>query len=137
MKHIVTGLAVVMIVACVTPLRSDAGDEVRDARVQKGSVWYERYCTPCHGAGGGPGSAVFPDTSKPVDLRTYERRNGGSFPSWMWWDVTFGSQPGAVHTGVWERIRKEQREAVDPDITARGVVANIEQYVRSIQHKNK
>ena len=70
MKHIVTSLAVVMIVACVTPLRSHAGDEVQDARVQKGKLWYDRYCTPCHGAGGSLGSAVFPDTRKPIDLRS-------------------------------------------------------------------
>ena len=30
-----------------------------------------------------------------------------------------------------------ESETVDRDITARGVVANIEQYVRSIQHKHK
>jgi hypothetical protein len=39
MKHIVSGLAVVVIVGCLTPLRASAGDEVRDARVEKGKLW--------------------------------------------------------------------------------------------------
>jgi mono/diheme cytochrome c family protein len=136
MKYIVTGL-VVVIVACVTPLRSYAGNEAQDPRVQKGKVWYEQYCTPCHGVGGTPGSAVFPGTKKRIDLRTYQQRNGGTFPSWRWWDVTFNPQPGAAHTDVWERIRDDQTGAVDRDITARGVVSYIEQYVRSIQEKSK
>ena len=137
MKRIVTGVAVVVIVGCVTSLGSYAGDEGQDARVQKGRLWYDRYCTPCHGAGGAPGSAVFAATKKPIDLRTYAQRNGGTVPSWQWWDVTFSPQPGAVHTRVWERIRNDQTDAVDRDIAARGVVADIETYVMSIQKKSK
>ena len=62
----------------------------------------------------------------------------------MWWDVTFGSQPGNAHTKVWERIRTDQTNKyaeTDPgreferDIGAREVVANIEMYVMSIQDK--
>src|SRR5512139_2639163 len=80
MKQIVSGLAVMVIIGCLTPLRSSAGDEVRDARIEKGKLWYDKYCTPCHGPGGAPGSAVFPATKKPVDLRTIAQRNGGNFP---------------------------------------------------------
>jgi hypothetical protein len=118
-------------------LPSYAGEADQDARVQKGKVWYEQYCTPCHGAGGAPGSAVFPGTNRPVDLRTYEQRNGGRFPSWKWWDITFAAQPGNVHTTVWNKIREGQPAAVDRDINARGMVANIEQYVRTVQAKSK
>ena len=137
MKYIVTGVVVLAIVVCVTSLRSYAGNEAEDSRVQKGKVWYEKYCTPCHGVDGTPGSAVFPGTKKRIDLRTYQQRNGGTFPSWRWWDVTFSPQPGAVHTDVWERIRNDQTETVDRDITARGVVSYIEQYVRSIQKQSR
>jgi hypothetical protein len=137
MKQIVSALAAVVIVGCLTPPRSYAGNEVQDLRVQKGKLWYDKYCTPCHGAGGTPGSAVFAATKKPIDLRTYQQRNGGTFPSGRWWDVTFSPQPGAVHTEVWERIRNDQRETVDRDIMARGVVSYIEAYVMSIQNKNK
>ena len=137
MKHIATGFGVVVIIACVTSLRSYAGNEVQDGRVQKGKISYDKYCTPCHGAGGAPGSAVFPGTKKRIDLRTYQQRNGGTFPSWRWWDVTFNPQPGAAHTEVWEKIRDDQRGDGDRDITARGVVSFIEQYVRSIQKEGK
>jgi len=144
MKRIITGVAVIAVVGCLTSVRSYAGDEAQDARVRKGKVWYETYCTPCHSAGGAPGSAVFSGTKEPVDLRTYAKRNGGNFPSVMWWDVTFGSQPGNAHTKVWERIRTDQTNKyaeTDPgreferDIGAREVVANIEMYVMSIQDK--
>ncbi len=137
MKQIVSGLVLVVIVGCLTCPRSYAADEVQDARVQKGKLWYDKYCTPCHGAGGTPGSAVFAATKKPIDLRTYARRNGGKFPSERWWDYVFSSRPGGVHAKVWQRIRNDQNETeeVERDISARGVVANIEMYVVSIQNK--
>ena len=139
MKPIVTGLAIVVIVGCLAPLRSYAGDEVQDARVQKGKLWYDKYCTPCHGAGGRPGSAVFAVTKKPIDLRTIAQRNGAKFPSMRWWDYVFSSRPGGVHGEAWQRIRNDQNETdeVERNIAARGVVANIEFYVESIQNKNK
>ena len=134
-----SGLAVVLIVGCLAPLRSYAGDEVQDARVQKGKVWYDKYCTPCHGPGGAPGSAVFAATKKPIDLRTIAQRNGGNFPSMRWWDFVFSSQPRGVHAEAWERIRNDQTETVgvERDVAAHGVAANIEYYAESIQNKNK
>ena len=139
MKSIMTGLAIVVIVACLTPVRSYAGDEVLDARVQKGKLSYDKYCTPCHGVGGGPGAAVFAVTKKPIDLRTIAQRNGGTFPSVRWWDFVFSSQPRGVHAGAWKRIRNDQTESVEVerDAAAHGVAANIEYYVESIQSKNK
>ena len=139
MKRIVSSLALVVIVGCLTPLRSDAGGEVQDARVQKGKLSYDKYCTPCHGAGGMPGSAVFAATKKPIDLRTYVQRNGGRFPSGRWWDLVFSSRPSGVHAGVWKKIHNDQSETdeVERDVAAHGVVANIEMYVMSIQSKNK
>jgi hypothetical protein len=139
MKPIVTVLAIVVIVSCLTPLRSYAGDEFLDARVQKGKVSYGKYCTRCHGPGGAPGSAVFAATKKPVDLRTIAQRNGGNFPSIRWWDFVFSSEPRGVHAGAWERIRNDQTETVkvERDVAAHGVAANIEYYVESIQNKNR
>ena len=137
MKRIVGTLAVALIIGCLTPLRSYAGDAVQDARVQQGRVSYDKYCTPCHGASGAPGSAVFAATKKPIDLRTIARRNGGNFPSATWWDFVFSSQPRGVHAEAWERIRNNQTETVgvERDMAAHGVVARIEYYVESIQDK--
>jgi hypothetical protein len=139
--------AAIIVIVGVASLRSYAGEEVQDARVQKGKLSYDSYCTPCHGAGGTPGTAVFVATKKPIDLRTYQQRNGGTFPSWRWWDVTFSAQPGAVHTDVWEKIRRDQSTThasktersreFERNISARSVVANIEMYVMSIQDKNR
>jgi hypothetical protein len=139
MKHIVTGLALMVLVGCLIPLRSSAGDEVQDARVKQGKLWYDKYCTSCHGPGGAPGSAVFPATKKPVDLRTIAQRNGGEFPSLKWWDLVFSSRPSGVHAETWERVRSDQDETVEVarDMAAHGVVASIERYVESIQKKNK
>jgi len=136
MKQIVSGLVLVVVVGCVTPLQTYAGGEVQDARVQKGKLWYDQYCTPCHGAGGTPGSAVFAATKKPIDLRAYVQRNGGRFPTERWWDLVFSSQPRGVHAEAWERIRNDQHETgeVDRDIKARSVAAKIEFYVMSIQN---
>jgi hypothetical protein len=138
-KQIVSGLAVIVAVGCLTALRSSAGDGFQDARVQKGKVSYDKYCTRCHGPGGAPGSAVFAATKKPVDLRTIAQRNGGTFPSMRWWDFVFSSQPRGVHADAWERIRSDQTETVkvERDMTAHGVAANIEYYVESLQNKNK
>ena len=139
MKAIVTSLAIVVTVGCLAPLRSYAGDEFQDVRVQRGKQWYDTYCTSCHGPGGAPGSAVFAATKKPVDLRTIAQRNGGRFPSMKWWDFLFSSEPRGVHAAAWKRIRTDQTEPSDVqrDVAAHGVVANIEYYVESIQNTNK
>ncbi len=139
MSRIASALAAVLIVGFLTPLRSYAGGEGQDARVQQGKLWYEKYCTPCHGVGGMPGSAVFAGTKKPIDLRTYAERNGGKFPSARWWDLVFSSQPAGVHGQVWQTIRNAQSEPTEAErnISAHNVVSNIEFYVVSIQRKNK
>jgi hypothetical protein len=137
MRRIVGVFTLALIAGCLTPPRSHAGEEIRDARIEKGKVWYEKYCTPCHGAGGTPGSAVFPVTMEPIDLRTIAQRNGGRFPSIRWWDFVFSSQPRGVHAKPWERIRNDQEDTGEArrDIAAHGVAANIEYYIESIQKK--
>jgi hypothetical protein len=137
-KQVASVLAVLLIAGCLTPPQSYAGEGVQDARSLNGKLRYEKYCTPCHGAGGTPGSAVFAGTKKPVDLRTIAQRNDGRFPSERWWELVFSSRPAGVHGQVWETIRNDQNATVEVerDIAAHGVVANIEYYVESIQNKN-
>ena len=137
MKQIVSALTVVLIVGCLAPLRSYAGEEVRDARVEKGKLSYEKYCTSCHGADGAQGSAVFAATKQPIDLRTFAERNGGTFPTGKWWSVAFDPEPRNVHAKVWERIHNDQRDTVERDAMTRGMIVNIEDYVISIQNKNR
>jgi len=107
-------------------------------RAQAGKVYYDKYCTPCHGAGGAPGSAVYSKSQKPVDLRQYVALHGGKFPVGQWLELVSVDRPGAVHSETWRRIRDDQQlgaGGVSAETVGRGVVANIAAYVRSVQAK--
>ena len=130
-------IALAVAVGSVFPNRAPAQDEIQKARAEAGRVWYDQYCTPCHGVGGTPGSALRSDTKQPTDLRTYVQRHGGKFPAGEWLAVVFGPQPGRVHSEVWEKIRNEHQTSGGPvnDATARGIVAMIADYVITVQTK--
>jgi hypothetical protein len=113
-----------------------AEDELQKALSEAGRIWYEKYCMPCHGPGGAPGSSVYPDSKQPVDLRTYVQRHGGKFPAGEWIAVITGAQPGRVHSEVWEKIRRgHAASGPSGNIEARGIVAAIAEYVISVQTK--
>src|SRR5262249_14916080 len=92
-----------------TPRGPRAAETLEQVRAQSGKVWYDKYCTPCHGAGGAPGSAVYKATEKPVDLRRYVALHGGKFPAGRWLNVVSVDNPAAVHTETWHRIRDDQQ----------------------------
>jgi hypothetical protein len=120
----------------VGPNSVRAEDELQKALNEAGRVWYEQYCMPCHGQGGAPGSAVYPDSKQPVDLRTYVQRHGGKFPAGEWIAIVAGSPQSPVHSEVWEKIRRQHQTSAPSGITeARGIVASIAQYVISVQTK--
>ncbi len=125
-------LATLLTVAITAPAR--AADQIEGAVSGAGKVWYDQYCTPCHGPGGAPGDAVSSATKQPVDLRTYVKRHGGKFPAADWLAVLADARPGGVHAPVWETIRKAQ-SGPGPEAAARGVVGSIARYVQSIQTK--
>lgn len=110
-----------------------AGDELDRVQAEAGRVWYDKYCTPCHGPAGAPGTAVFPDTKQPVDLRNYVQRSGGKFPAAQWIAAVTTDNPSRVHTEVWHEIRRAQTSVASADIGGRAVVASIASYIRSIQ----
>jgi len=118
------------------PSRARAEDELQKARREAGQIWYDKYCTPCHGKAGAPGSAVYPKTKEPVDLRTYVQRNGGQFPAGEWIAIVGGSPRSPVHTEVWETIRRKHRTSgPSGNAEARGIVVSIAEYVISVQSK--
>lgn len=118
------------------PNCAKAEDELQKARSEAGRIWYERYCTPCHGEGGAPGSAAYPQTKEPVDLRTYVQRHGGKFPAGEWIAIVAGSPRSPVHTEVWEKIRSQHQTSVATgNAEARGIVVSIAEYVISLQTK--
>jgi hypothetical protein len=114
-----------------------AADDLEDVVARAGKVWYEKFCMPCHGAGGAPGDAVYSATKAPVDLRTYVARHGGKFPAPDWLALIADSRPGSVHAPVWETIRDAQGGTPQADVAARGVVGSVARYVISIQQKKK
>ena len=119
----------------VLPRCTRADDELQKARAEAGRVWYEKYCMPCHGQGGAPASAVYPNSKEPVDLRMYVQRHGGQFPAGDWFSVVFGPQPGITHhTNVWNKIRT-QYQGPSGNTEARGIVASIAEYIMSVQTK--
>ena len=114
--------------------RARAADQIDGALTGAGKVWYEKYCTPCHGPAGAPGTAVASATKQPVDLRTYVHRHGGKFPAADWLAVIADTRPGSVHTDVWNTIQQSQA-GIAQEAAARGVVGSIARYVNSIQKK--
>lgn len=112
-----------------------AADDFEHIHAAAGRAWYDQYCTPCHGAGGAPGTAVYPDTKKPVDLRDYVARNGGRFPAERWISVVTTDNPALSHTAVWQKIRAAQSQGgpLSSDVAGRALLASIASYVRSIQ----
>jgi mono/diheme cytochrome c family protein len=112
--------------------RVRAEDDFEKIHAEAGREWYDKYCTPCHGVAGAPGSAVYADTKKPVDLRDYVKRNGGKFPAARWISVVTTDNPSLVHTDVWNRIRDSQGTS-NSNVAGRAIVASIASYVRSIQ----
>jgi hypothetical protein len=110
-------------------------DQIDDVLSSAGKVWYEKYCTPCHGPGGAPGEAVSSATKQPIDLRTYVQSHGGKFPAHDWLAVIADSRPGSVHAKVWQTIQHAQAGRVSNDATARGIVGSIARYIMSVQTK--
>lgn len=132
----VMALVVTLGAGWVVPNCVRAEDELQKALSEAGRIWYEQYCMPCHGQGGTPGSAVYPGSKQPVDLRTYVQRHGGKFPAGKWIAIVAGAPQSPVHTEVWEKIRRQhQTSAPSGNAEARGIVASIAEYVISLQTK--
>jgi hypothetical protein len=120
----------------IGPSPAHADDELQKALIEAGGIWYEKYCTPCHGKEGAPGSAVYPDSKQPVDLKTYVQRHGGKFPAGEWIAIVAGSPRSPVHTKAWEEIRRQhQTSGPSNNAEARGIVVSIAEYVMSVQTK--
>jgi mono/diheme cytochrome c family protein len=119
-------------VSCISARPIGAADQ-QTVSAASGRIAYDTYCTPCHGPGGAPGSAVFDGTKQPVDLRTYVQRHGGTFPSGDWLSVVFAQTPHNPHTAIWERVRRDETAAGGTETTARGKVRAIADYIVSIQ----
>ena len=128
-------VALAIVLATGTIARVHAEDQIDQALSEGGKASYDKYCTPCHGAGGAPGKAVSSTTKQPVDLRTYVQRHGGTFPAADWLAVLADARPGGPHAAVWRSIRQGQAGTTGSAAAARGIVGEIARYVMSIQVK--
>jgi hypothetical protein len=100
-------LSAAAIAIAISAVPVAAADKVRDqmldqAHVAAGRALYDRYCTPCHGPEGGPGSAVYRATDKNVDLRRYVARHNDLFPTYEWIAVVEHVDLASPHAAVWE-----------------------------------
>ena len=126
----------VLLLAATGATHARAEDDITRVLVEAGKARYGQYCMPCHGAGGAPGDAVHADSKKPVDLRTYVERNGGSFPTAQWLAVFEDVNPGSPHARVWDRIQQGQRVGVSANrAAARAIVGQIARYIASVQNE--
>jgi len=125
--------AAALVISWVAPDLVRAQEAQFSPRIDDGRIAYDKYCTPCHGPGGAPGSAVFPDSKQPIDLRTYVQRHGGNFPWDSWFAVVLGVPVNSAHRPVWKRIRTDQSATAEGEVVAHGIVATIADYVISIQ----
>jgi len=128
-------LMTTLIVAGIPSRVMSAENPLEQVHVAAGKVWYEKYCTSCHGQAGGSGSAVYRGTDKPVDLRTYVKRNNGIFPAIEWMAIIEHVDLSAPHATVWEKIRTDQEAGAGQGAVARGIVALIADYIISVQTK--
>ena len=115
--------------------RCAAAQQAPSPAANNGRIWYEKYCTPCHGTGGAPGEAVFVRNQQPIDLRTYVQRHGGEFPSGEWLMVVMAEPLHNPHTEAWERMHREDSGGTSGKTVARGKVRSIADYIVSIQAK--
>ena len=128
-------LTIALIVAGVPSRVMCVDNQLEQAHVAAGKVWYEKYCTSCHGQGGGPGSAVYRGSDRPGDLRTCVKRNNGIFPAVEWIAVVEHVDLSSPHADVWERIRTDQEGTAGQGAEARGIDASIADYNISVQTK--
>lgn len=129
-----TTIAMIAILVAGVPVAAASTDPggVDDMQAESGRLWYDKYCTPCHGPGGAPGSAARPDGTT-VDLRSYVERHGGRFPAEQWIRVVEDVDLRSPHADVWQKIRRAQLGTLTEKAAARGILLLIAEYVLSVQ----
>jgi hypothetical protein len=139
-NHVFGGATIPMIAILVVGVSvavAHGGDSYIDRmQAAAGRVWYDKYCTPCHGSGGGPGSAMYRGTDRQVDLTRYVARHNGQFPAHEWMAVVEQVDLQLPHHAVWEDIRGAQVGTSAQAAAGRGVVALIAEYILSVQTKD-
>jgi mono/diheme cytochrome c family protein len=102
-----------------------------------GAKIFRNYCAACHGMNGGGDGPVAPALkTKPAELNTIARRNGGTFPaarvrSAVAGDEVFGAH-GSRQMPIWGPIFHQIENDQDLGYVR---LQNVTEYLRSIQRK--
>jgi hypothetical protein len=128
--------------AAARPQQSQSKTEARAERVHlipslDGAELFHAYCAPCHGAdatGTGPVAPAL--SSRPSDLTSLARRNGGIFPAGRVKNLIAGDDLVIAHGSrempIWGPIFHQ----IEADRDYGNVrLANITRYIESIQKK--
>ena len=141
MKLGIFGSAVLLGLSGVT------GMAFAQAQTDAGKQEYEWHCAICHGESGrGDGEMRKFLTTAPADLTQISKRNGGTFPNQLIWDIIDGraaTEAGAHGTRempVWgQRYRQEAMAdpggAAAPEWAVRNRIVALLDYLSRIQEK--
>jgi mono/diheme cytochrome c family protein len=96
---------------------------------------FELYCAPCHGsAGRGDGPVAAALRTRPADLTTLARRNGGTFPAEIVRAFVTGTGRTLAAHGTTEMpIWGPMFRAFESDARSRERIANLVSYIESMQ----
>jgi len=133
---IVVALPLTIVAPSAQPQSVDDSSSSSSLISVSGQDLFKSYCATCHGGdarGGGPAASSL--KTRPADLTTLARRNGGTFPRTdviSYIDGTGRVLPshGPGDMPVWGPIFRAQ-DALDPRVKVR--IANIAAYLESLQ----
>jgi mono/diheme cytochrome c family protein len=116
-----------------------------------GKYEYQSKCASCHGLSAkGDGSLRASLVKPPSDLTTYAKRNGGTFPTQLAWEVIDGRPAAAIaahgtrEMPIWgQELRREALRPVDrvrpgepvPEWYVAGRISALIDYLASVQVK--
>ncbi len=113
-----------------------------ESRAAEGRVWFESYCTACHGVSGrGDGPVAKALSTPPADLTRIAAHNGGVFDGSAVGAFIDGRQRLAAHGSpdmpVWGRPLDDRRsEGFEAEtLLAPGTIFLIVEYLQSIQER--
>ena len=114
------------------------GQAERDSGVVSGAVDYRTYCASCHGSlGRGDGPLARQLATRPSDLTTLSRRNGGRFPYERVYAAIDGRRPAKAHGAMpaWADAFGDARAGEQQAVKER--IRQLTQFVGSLQRGDR
>lgn len=141
-----TGVALVLSICTTVQAQSQQrGPQFETTRLETGKRAYETHCANCHGVGGvGDGPMKPYLTTAPSDLTTIAKRNGGTFPEQLVWEMIDGRSTvsigphGSREMPIWgQEFREQARRSGDqkPEWSTRNRIVALLTYLERIQQK--